>query len=810
MGKMLIKAPIGSWKSFLFFDGPIYGLYKYSTRNILNTKSKDGFIKIICEVNETIYLITRMIKKGKSKDSCESKLYILEGELLDFKQHMPIEKNVDIEDILRSHPWLKRDEISFKNETDLQQNLQTFLPPREVIMNTIFLMQDSDNIFELTPVDRLAILKNVFNLMGIDEAKEILADKKREIRYKIKATTDISKYDEKLKNNIQNYLSTFNITKELLNKAIDTQAYQQFFDERKMIEEKIQITDFSLKDFPTHREEELDKYIDQKKAQEQKFNHQIESIQKDISQEQKKHKEHETLERELSTSIAILQKKIENIDEKKIEILKEQKQDIIRKQNSHEKQIPKEEIRDFIVTQWGESAIHNESDITIMTSYIFIQQIISEGKKVSEEMKNIQLQIQNERLIAKNETEKIITQKKYIQEKIDEQAKQLKSIVKTLDDFEKNIDNQATFACEKIKDHCPFIKVINKKTFDQLEQQKETFMKQKEQTDIAIKKLQIDLETLKKIQPQQENKKTETLEKQEKIAEKNIENIKIFLNKINYKEIERMYNEYISQDKQVKEMDKKIDELEKESKQIEERKFTLQKEIVQKESIEKQLHEHLALIMEKEKERKELEQEKEKIESSTTLRLEKNNVAMKQYHYDIDRLVNEFKEHQLEKQKLEEQEKILGNLYTIFSKELLLLVLQDHLPVLNDIVNSYLAQIVDYQINLQLTNNADKVELEAKIIDQKGMRDTKSLSGGQRIILKLVRMLAISSYINSPILFLDETINNLDADTIGKVADMLEDFVKQKEIKLYTITHSQQIQQMDIWDQIIEIDQIEK
>ena len=69
-------------------------------------------------------------------------------------------------------------------------------------------------------------------------------------------------------------------------------------------------------------------------------------------------------------------------------------------------------------------------------------------------------------------------------------------------------------------------------------------------------------------------------------------------------------------------------------------------------------------------------------------------------------------------------------------------------------------------------------------------------------------MLAISSYINSPILFLDETINNLDADTVGKVADMLEDFVKQKEIKLYTITHSQQIQEMDIRDQTIEIDHI--
>lgn len=178
---------------------------------------------------------------------------------------------------------------------------------------------------------------------------------------------------------------------------------------------------------------------------------------------------------------------------------------------------------------------------------------------------------------------------------------------------------------------------------------------------------------------------------------------------------------------------------------------------------------------------------------------------MQQLYHDIDMLIDEFKEHQLERQKLEEQETILGNLYTIFSKELLLLVLQDHLPVLNDIVNSYLSQIVDYQISLQLKNDGDKLELEAKIIDQKGMRDTKSLSGGQRIILKLVRILAISSYINSPILFLDETINNLDADTVGKVADMLEDFVKQKEIKLYTITHSQQIQQMDIWDKTIDI-----
>ena len=155
----------------------------------------------------------------------------------------------------------------------------------------------------------------------------------------------------------------------------------------------------------------------------------------------------------------------------------------------------------------------------------------------------------------------------------------------------------------------------------------------------------------------------------------------------------------------------------------------MQKAITQKESIEKQLNDSITTIAEKEQIRKKLEQEKEKMDTNTTARLEKNHVAMKQYYHDIDMLVNEFKEHQLERQKLEEQETILGNLYTIFSKELLLLVLQDHLPILNDIINNYLSQIVDYQINLQLNkSDVEKVELEAKIIDSKGERDTKSLS----------------------------------------------------------------------------------
>ena len=63
---------------------------------------------------------------------------------------------------------------------------------------------------------------------------------------------------------------------------------------------------------------------------------------------------------------------------------------------------------------------------------------------------------------------------------------------------------------------------------------------------------------------------------------------------------------------------------------------------------------------------------------------------------------------------------MLGELYNIFAKELLLLVLQDSLPVLNDIINNYLTQVVDYQIKLELIKTAsDKLELEATITDEK-------------------------------------------------------------------------------------------
>lgn len=66
-------------------------------------------------------------------------------------------------------------------------------------------------------------------------------------------------------------------------------------------------------------------------------------------------------------------------------------------------------------------------------------------------------------------------------------------------------------------------------------------------------------------------------------------------------------------------------------------------------------------------------------------------------------------------------------------------------------------------------------------------------------------MLAVSVYSQSKLLFLDETINNLDLDAVGKVAELLQNFAQQNAIKMYVVTHSTEIKAMSIWDGIINL-----
>ncbi|MEI7562592.1 MAG: hypothetical protein WCJ39_02510 [bacterium] len=267
----MIKAPIGSGKSFLFFDGPLFGLYKIANRNMLNAQSKEGYIKLFFELNEELYLIIRSLKAGKSKDSCTSTWYKIKTNEEYFwqkkqqKEYAILEKNIDIEQFLRNE-GIVFEEIPFKNETDLQQTLQSMLAPKEVFLNTSFLMQDSENIFQLTPAERLNVLKNVFNLLAIDEGKEIIADKKREIGYKLKATADTSKYDSKLQTLLtrytQNFTTLLSITEYAdLESIINKKEYQDFLNDMDLLGEKITITDFGLENLPRNLVEDVQVWL---------------------------------------------------------------------------------------------------------------------------------------------------------------------------------------------------------------------------------------------------------------------------------------------------------------------------------------------------------------------------------------------------------------------------------------------------------------------------------------------------------------------------------------------------------------------
>jgi hypothetical protein len=291
--------------------------------------------------------------------------------------------------------------------------------------------------------------------------------------------------------------------------------------------------------------------------------------------------------------------------------------------------------------------------------YVEIQGLINKGKTLHETVKHLQAQVQNEELQAKNETEKIITQSKYLEEKIFAQKNQLEKVKKMLQEMEKNIETQATFECEKIHGNCPFIKVINKKNFEQLEKQKSNIIEEQKQIKEIISTLTAEIKSLKKTELKQDTKKIEILQKEQKDTEKMIEIIKTFLNEIDYKTIEKSYSEYITKEKEIKYIDQQITTIEQESKKTDEWKLQLQKAITQKETLQKTMGDIVKTIAQKEEERKKLEQEKEQIKSETILQIEKNHLSMKQIHHDIEILVDEFKEHQLDIQKLKEQETIL-------------------------------------------------------------------------------------------------------------------------------------------------------
>lgn len=95
----------------------------------------------------------------------------------------------------------------------------------------------------------------------------------------------------------------------------------------------------------------------------------------------------------------------------------------------------------------------------------------------------------------------------------------------------------------------------------------------------------------------------------------------------------------------------------------------------------------------------------------------------------LQSLLQDYTSNQLEIKKLNEKLSRIKDLHHIFSKELMIVVLQDFLPTLEEVLNSYLGQIVEYQIRFVTPTEAgEQLELDILIVDPKGERPVKSLS----------------------------------------------------------------------------------
>ncbi len=487
--KYLIKAPIWSWKSFLFFDSPRYALYKDSSRNMLNLQSKNWEISLIFEVDSVYYLVKRILKSTKMwNDSCSSQLYLINYDwdnlLKDIKEltwgDELLQRNVNFLKLFEKENWnkWKTEEVLFKNETDFQLALEDLLPPKEVFLSTVFLLQDADNIFEMRPADRLIVLKNVFNLLGIDDAKEKVQDKKKEVQYKLKALQDHSLQDEKLRTNLKWLRENIKELEKDHELQIILSSNDQFFYDIEWFLDQISLINFSLNWLDLESLTKSEKIVQEKIDAVVKLDTQISENEKQISSIESQQKQVSDDIVKLKNNILDLQKKIESIDVKKWTELKNKKMQLFQKWNTINESADYSGLDDFI-SFWNENIIDREDikriekpnnlkwvyDILQTAKEVWVQ-IKSEIEFKNSKLENLELQSKRWKENHDREIERL----KELKSRKEEEIKQQQIRIKELDEmWAKNSDFDCPDLCKK----CPHINAINKQQFEQYSQQKE-------------------------------------------------------------------------------------------------------------------------------------------------------------------------------------------------------------------------------------------------------------------------------------------------------------------------------------------------
>jgi chlorite dismutase len=149
--------------------------------------------------------------------------------------------------------------------------------------------------------------------------------------------------------------------------------------------------------------------------------------------------------------------------------------------------------------------------------------------------------IKNTEILQEKEIDRLKNEIKNLEEKKSMRDEEMKKLDNSIKAFEENMQEQEKFECEKIGTNCPFIKVINKKTFENLQEQKDKLYAEKNLLVNKIKDEDIDekiKDAISKIKDiEKESKNGDNNAKEVKDIQDKIDFIKEFLNKIDYKNI---------------------------------------------------------------------------------------------------------------------------------------------------------------------------------------------------------------------------------------------------------------------------------
>jgi len=699
-GKYLISAPIGSGKSFLFFDAPLYGLYKYSTRNMVNVNSTSAHIKITFSEWSKTYRVERKLKPWKVKDSCETLIYL-------------------------------GDELQpFKNEIDQQAFLDSILPPKEVFLSTCFLMQDSDNIFDVTPKERLDILRDVFWLWDFEQYKDVLSAKRIKEKTKLEIDTQIkTQLSEKI-GQPENKLTSISLD-------YVTGTYK-FPDDKPLVMSKID----AVKALQTENKLIRDDVV---------------KLDRDIVELVNKWND---LERQKSS----IQAKLDALDPKKLE--------------------------DLIVEKWAilddQKSLYESMNESLKAVWSSFPDLVLYLSEMNGKMKANTTKINN------LEKEKKTITTTFIREKMqyDLACAPLGDLKKRLEDIEKGNRSERPYICDRGDGDCKGTKLANDNYYENIETKKRDIQRQIDTINNLQRPVWPEFHTI--------DNDLVFLTTELNIQGESRKWYDIDLFKHNHAEYKKHEIRLAQISDAISGFDKSW--LEKLTQELTDCNVQLSSTLLQKKHLDSSLETKNARRTEINgliKQSPNLDGLQKFVEDCDTYW---------RYQTELSNACIEFETHRAKRKEQKQLVDVCNTLYDLFSRDLLLILLGNTLQSLQDIMNDYLSQVVDYQLKFELVQkDTGKVELDISVYDQRWERNVKSLSGWQRVILRLVWMLTVVTYTQSPLLFLDETINNLDQSTVGKVSELLEAFTKKNDLMFYCVTHSEAIQQMSIWDWRIDV-----